>query len=94
MTGARTSLVEDTAVFWDVVCEDTALLRAQFDELIAACWEDSPPPPPSRRVGSRRLPPREPHYRLGGEPRRPSPNGTTEPTVVSRQGRQRGPPTC
>jgi len=33
--------------FADLVCADPLLLRAEFDALVAAFWEDDPPTPPT-----------------------------------------------
>jgi hypothetical protein len=37
--------------FTDLVSSDPDLVRAEFDALIGACW-DEPPPPPTRPVPS------------------------------------------
>ncbi|MEV6596809.1 hypothetical protein AB0M36_08095 [Actinoplanes sp. NPDC051346] len=34
------------SAFIDLVCHDEQLLRAEFDELIAASWQTPPGPPP------------------------------------------------
>jgi hypothetical protein len=84
-TSAANPVIElDT--FLDVVYDDPELVRAEFDDLIAACWDDSPPTLPRR---SRRPPPRPRPQR----PRAPELGSRPAP----RQGgsvhaRQRGPP--
>jgi hypothetical protein len=32
--------------FLDIICHDEELLRAEFEALVAASWDDPPPPPP------------------------------------------------
>lgn len=32
--------------FLDIICHDEELLRAEFDALVAASWDEPPPPPP------------------------------------------------
>ncbi|MEV4620772.1 hypothetical protein AB0J74_18935 [Asanoa sp. NPDC049573] len=34
------------ATFLDIVCHDEELLRAEFDALVAASWDEPPAPPP------------------------------------------------
>ena len=46
-----------TLQFAELVCGDPALLRAEFDELIAASWDG---PPPRWPFGPRRSPPHRP----------------------------------
>jgi hypothetical protein len=31
--------------FLDIICQDEELLRAEFDALVAASWDEPPPPP-------------------------------------------------
>ncbi|MET9272143.1 hypothetical protein [Kribbella sp. NPDC003557] len=82
-------ILAEAEVFVDLVLDDDDLMRAEFDALIAACWE-SPSEPPRRKLSppgggwARRPPRRWPswhRYRLTGSvpARRP-------------QSRQRGPP--
>ena len=41
---------DDNRAFVDLVCADPELLRAEFDGLVAACWDSPPrwPPRPKR----------------------------------------------
>jgi len=43
-------LTQDVDAFWDVVYGDPELLRAQFDAIVAASWDEPPtrPQPPGR----------------------------------------------
>ena len=88
MTATRQRTVDEAEVFVDLVLGDDELVRAEFDALIAACWESPCEPPPAKlcppggawaaRLPSRR--PRRPGIQLGPVPlRRP-------------HGRERGPP--
>ena len=82
--------LDEAEVFVDLALSDDDLVRAEFDALIAACWESpSEPPtdkpsPPNRAWEARPQPwwPCLPGTRLGcGPVRRPA-------------GRERGPPHC
>jgi hypothetical protein len=85
-TAAATGLVDELDAFLDVVCGDPELLRAEFDDLVAACWDDSPPEPPTRQ---RRPPPIPRPRRWPGPPARLA----IQATVPSGGwARQRGPP--
>ncbi|MGZ0146032.1 hypothetical protein ACXJJ3_03075 [Kribbella sp. WER1] len=81
--------IAEAEVFVDVVLDDDDLMRAEFDALIAACWES--PSEPSRRKPS---PPiggwagRPPHW----WPRRQRSALTGRIPVRRPQSRQRGPP--
>jgi len=88
MTATRQRTVDEAEVFIDLVLGDDELVRAEFDALIAACWE-SPCEPPSDKLcppngGWAAQPvsrwPRRPGIQLGPVPRR-------QP-----HGRERGPP--
>jgi hypothetical protein len=89
MTATKQHAVDEAEAFTDLVCGDDDLVRAEFDDLIAACW-DAPSKPPRRKPG----PP------AGGWARRPPNRGPRRPgvplvtTVTTRrpQCRQRGPP--
>jgi len=85
-TTAGAGLVDELDTFLDVICGDPELVRAEFDDLIAACWHDSPPSPPSRR----RRPPPTP--RPGRRPEPPAKSAIQEAWPSSRRARQRGPP--
>jgi hypothetical protein len=88
MTANLQQTLDQAEAFVDLVLGDDDLVRAEFDALIAACWE-SPCEPRTRRpcppVGAwaARPPhrwPSRPDLRLGPGPARPP------------QGRERGPP--
>jgi hypothetical protein len=86
-TIAAAGLVDELDAFLDVVCGDPELVRAEFDDLVAACWDDSPPEPPTRQ----RRPPPIPRPRRRPEPPARSAIQATVPS--SGWARQRGPPT-
>ncbi|MEU4292793.1 hypothetical protein AB0E63_31605 [Kribbella sp. NPDC026596] len=85
-TTMAAGLADELDMFWDGVGDDPELLRAEFDDLIAACWDDSPPAPPSRprRPGPKPRPARPP----GRTTACPDPHGP----LHSLEARQRGPP--
>ena len=41
---ASTGTIDDA--FLDIICHDEELLRAEFDALVAASWDEPPSPPP------------------------------------------------
>ncbi|GAA3634158.1 hypothetical protein [Microlunatus ginsengisoli] len=59
--------------FYDLLLDDADLLRAEFDELIAAAWSGTPPARPSRntRPDPDRRPTRRAASRPTGRPVRP-----------------------
>ena len=65
--GEPARVVED---FLDLLCTDDELVRAEFDEIIAAAWPDRPDLPPRRRIGGngRRHQPPSPRRWTGGGP--------------------------
>lgn len=67
--------------FLALLCEDEDALRAEFDAIISANW-DEPPPIPARRPPAPRTP-----YRFVVRPRR------IGPRAPARLPRQRSPPT-
>jgi hypothetical protein len=75
--------------FVDLICQDDELVRAEFDALVAACWDIAPPParPPA--------PPR-PAWRPPGWPveslRNVAPPPPPSPPLGRRYNRQRSPP--
>lgn len=77
--------------FADLVCGDPGLLRAEFDELIAASWDG---PPPRWPFGPRRSPPQRPmpvpRSARDDPPRVWRPAQATGATEAG--SRQRGPP--
>jgi hypothetical protein len=66
--------------FLALVCEDENLVRAEFDEIIAANWGEPPLPPPPRRPV-----PSTPYRNV------PRPHGRDH-VPVGRPARQRSPP--
>jgi hypothetical protein len=73
--------------FLDLVSRDDDLVRAEFDGLVAACWQDPPPSFPA--------PPR-PHGRPPAWPAPPPaqpPAPAPVPPPAPARGRQRSPPT-
>lgn len=86
-TGTQQTLHQDE-VFVELVLGDDGLVRAEFDALIAACWE-SPCEPPRRRhcppVGAWAPWPQPRLARAPGVPCNPVPPRRPD-------GRQRGPP--
>jgi hypothetical protein len=73
--------------FLDLVSRDDDFVRAEFDALVAACWQDPAPPPPA--------PPR-PHGRAPAWPAPPPPEPPGPAPFVPPapiRGRQRSPPT-
>ncbi|WP_432876975.1 hypothetical protein ACQPYH_27735 [Kribbella sp. CA-245084] len=78
--------VDQLDTFWDVVCDDPEMLRAEFDDLIATSWDDSPPSPPTR--------PRRPEPKPGpSRPPAPAPSRSlTRRPLRDAEARQRGPP--
>jgi hypothetical protein len=81
--------IAEAEVFVDLVLDDDDLMRAEFDALIAACW-DSPSEPPSRK-------PSPPGDGWAGRPPPrwlPRHRSTLPGSVAAQmpQRRQRGPP--
>ncbi|TWD83037.1 hypothetical protein FB561_4190 [Kribbella amoyensis] len=73
--------------FLDLVCDDVDLLRAEFDALIAASWDD----PPGRRPPSPPQRPAElPHAYRRPAPVHSGPEEVVDPSTAV--ARQRGPP--
>jgi hypothetical protein len=64
-------LVDETTALLDLELDD-ALVRAEFDALIAECWEDPCEPPPDK-----------PCARLGGWPARPSIRSTAHEAGIA-----------
>jgi hypothetical protein len=81
-----TELANDSAAFLDIVYTDPEFVRAEFEAILAASWDD-PPDRPARRDRPRPQPlrPRRPRTRLMP---RPVPAWAS----VASGGRQRGPP--
>ena len=76
--------------FLDLLCRDPDLLRAEFEEIIAAGWPQPPPCPPVR---GDRGPSRPVHSAQHGLPARPRDRRRRRyEQVVGRAGRQRSPP--
>ncbi len=88
MTLQQPALAPDQAVheqFLALLCQDEQLLRAEFEDLIAASWPTrSRRLPPPGAASPRAQPPRGP----GSQPA-PQPPGRCEPRA---QARQRAPP--
>lgn len=85
-TTAPAGRADELDTFLDLVFEDPELVRAEFDDLIAACWDDSPPSPPSRR----RRP--APQPRSAPRPASQAGPGATTTALRNAEARQRGPP--
>jgi len=76
--------------FVDLICEDDELVRAEFDALVAACWDLTPPParPPAPSRPARQ-PPGWPVVSASDvSPDPPAPS----PPLRRRWNRQRSPP--
>ena len=89
MTLQQPALAPDQAVheqFLALLCQDEQLLRAEFEDLIAASWptRSRRRPSPGSAASPRAQPPRGP----GSQPA-PQPPGRREPRA---QARQRAPP--
>jgi hypothetical protein len=89
MTATQQQVPDQVEVFVDLVLGDDDLVRAEFDALIAACWE-TPCEPPHRR----------PSPPAGGWAARPPHRGPRRPGLLldatgptrRPHGRERGPP--
>ena len=74
--------------FLDLLCRDPDLLRAEFEEIIAAAWPPTRPPARGDRGPSRPV-----HSAQHGLPARPRDRRRRRyEQVVGRAGRQRSPP--
>jgi hypothetical protein len=88
MTATRQQTAGEAEVFVDLVLGDDDWVRAEFDALIAACWESPCEPPPDKLCPPAGAWAARPFSRW---PRRPG----MKLAAVSRQqppGRERGPP--
>lgn len=71
--------------FVELMCADDEWLRAEFDAIVAANFDDPPPSPRPQR-------PFRPQPSLPGRPRGPKPRRATSRPVVRVPVRQRSPP--
>jgi len=84
-TGTRAGKEE----FLDLICNDTDLLAAEFDAIIAAAWPDPPEQPPQRDNAGGRPDGGRPSRRARRAPARPGEPG--QPGIEA-SSRQRSPP--
>jgi hypothetical protein len=80
---------EADAAFADLICTDSQWLRAEFDALIAASFDEPPAPPPPAPP---RIPPRPGIPRLPSRRPAPGPAASPSPATGPEDGRPRSPP--
>jgi len=80
-------VVQDATQFVDLICADPDLLRAEFDAIIQAEWNNTPPRRPNHRASEGR-PPARSRADNPGHGRKPH----TQPKGADPRTRERSPP--